>query len=86
MARAHRQRDGRRIGVWASNYDDVYILKFYSQVTFPLSGLKVIYSQLYLLSRSAPLNHPISTRSMATEKKEKLERKCRVAVNHYERN
>ncbi|EDP55823.1 dynein light chain type 1, putative [Aspergillus fumigatus A1163] len=44
MARAHHQRGGRRIGVWASNYDDVYIL-----------------------------SRPISTGSMATEKKEKLE-------------
>jgi hypothetical protein len=31
MARAHHQRGGRRIGVWASNYDDVYILRFGSQ-------------------------------------------------------
>jgi hypothetical protein len=45
MARAHHQRDGRRIGVWASNYDDVYTLKFYSQFTFHLSDLKIICSQ-----------------------------------------
>jgi hypothetical protein len=42
------QREGCRINIWTSNDDDVYVLKIYSQFTFHLSDLKIIFFSIYI--------------------------------------